>query len=61
MKIKDDIIKEFCEQLKSDPEFPTSILEELKQLLEAGETLPQEKIYEIIKKGCVDVIEGQKD
>ena len=61
MDIKDDIIKAFCEQLKIDPEFPASIVENLMQLLEADEAASQEKILEIIRNGCTDVPEDQEN
>jgi len=54
MGIQEDIFEEFFEKLKGDDKFPDSIVKELKRLWEKGEIASQEKILEVIKRGCED-------
>jgi len=55
MEIQREIFEEFFRKLQEDEKFPDSIVEELKRFWESGEIISQEKVFEIIKKGCADV------
>jgi uncharacterized secreted protein with C-terminal beta-propeller domain len=55
MGVKEEILEEFFKKLEEDEEFPDSIIEELKKLWENEEIISQEKIFEVIKRGCSDV------
>lgn len=55
MGIQEDIFEQFFKKLEEDEKFPDLILEELKRLWENGEIASQEKICEVIKRGCEDV------
>lgn len=55
MGIQEEIFEEFFKKLGEDKEVPNSMIEELKKLWESGESISQEKIFEVIKRGCVDV------
>jgi hypothetical protein len=52
MEIQREIFEEFFKKLEEDEKFPHSIIEELKSLWEGGEIISQEKIFEVIKRGC---------
>jgi len=54
MGIQEDIFEEFFEKLKGDEKFPDSIVAELRVLWEKGEIASQERIIELIKRGCDD-------
>jgi len=54
MSIQENIFEEFLEKLEEEEKFPDSIVEELKRLWESGEIASQEKILEVIKRGCKD-------
>ena len=54
MGIQEDIFEEFFKKLEEDEKFPDSIIEELRRLWEKGEIASQEKILEVIKRGCED-------
>jgi len=53
MGIKDEIFEEFFKKLEEDDDFPNVIIQELKNLLESGENISQEKIFDAIKEGRV--------
>lgn len=57
MRIQEEIFEDFFKKLEEDEKFPDSIIEELKKLWESGEVISQEKIFEVIKRGCADVYE----
>jgi len=54
MGIKEEIFEGFFKKLEEDKEFPHSIIEELEKLWESEEIISQERILEIIKRGCED-------
>lgn len=54
MGIQEEIFKNFFKKLGEDKEFPNSIIDELKKLWETGGIISQEKIFEIITRGCAD-------
>ncbi|MBA7651535.1 hypothetical protein ES703_59354 [subsurface metagenome] len=54
MGIQEDIFEEFFQNLEKDEKFPDSIIEELRRLWEKDEIASQEKILEVIKRGCED-------
>jgi hypothetical protein len=49
MGISDEIFEEFFNKLKQDEEFLDSIIEGLQELIESGETISKDKIFEIIR------------
>ena len=55
MGIQEEIFEGFFDKLEEDEEIPQKIIEELKKLRENGEIMSQEKIFDLIKKGCEDV------
>jgi len=57
MEIQKEIFEEFFKKIEEDEKFPDSIIEELKKLWESGEVISQEKIFEVIKRGYVDICE----
>ena len=58
MGIKEEIFEEFFKKIEEDEEIPCSIIEELRKLWEEGEVISQEKILEVIKRGCKDVYQN---
>jgi hypothetical protein len=58
MGINEEIFEEFFKKLEEDEEFPRSIIEELRKLRGSGEVLSQEKILEVIERGCEDVCQS---
>jgi hypothetical protein len=58
MGIQEEIFEEFFKELEKDEKFPNPIIEKLKELWEKGEIASQEKIFEVIKRGCEDVGEN---
>jgi len=58
MGIKEEIFEEFFKKIEEDEEIPRSIIEELRKLWEEGEVISQEKILEVIKRGCKDVYQN---
>jgi len=60
MGINEEIFEGFFKKLEEDDKFPDSIIEKFKKLLKNEDTISQEKISEMIKEECADVIEGQK-
>lgn len=55
MGIKEEIFEEFLKKLEEDEGFPRSIIEELRKLWGSEEVISQEKIREVIKRGCENV------
>jgi len=58
MGINEEIFEGFFRKLEEDEEIPRSIIEELRKLWEGGEVFSQEKILEVIKRGCEDVCQS---
>ena len=54
MGIQENIFEEFFKKLEGDEKFPDSIVAELRRLWEKDEIASQEKILEVIKRGCED-------
>jgi hypothetical protein len=54
MSISDEIFEEFFNKLREDKEFPNSIIEGLQELVESGETISTDKIFELIRGGVED-------
>ncbi len=61
MGIQYNILKEFYKKLEDDEEFPNSIVDELKILLENGEIASQEKILEVVNRECENGSKNQND
>ncbi|MFQ6128700.1 MAG: hypothetical protein ACE5QW_07355 [Thermoplasmata archaeon] len=57
MGTKEEIFEEFFKKLEKNEKFPHPIIKELKNLWQCGEILSQEKILDVIKRGCADVCE----
>lgn len=55
MGINEEIFEGFFKKLEEDKEFPRPIIEELRKLCGSEEVISQEKILDIIKRGCEDV------
>ncbi len=60
MGIKEEIFEEFLGVLQKEKEIPSSIVAELKRLKESGESISEEKVLELVEKGCKDV-NGDKE
>ncbi len=58
MGIEEEIFEGFFKKIEEDEEIPRSIIEELRKLWEDGEVISQEKILEVIKRGCKDVYQN---
>ena len=61
MGIQEEIFEGFFKKLEDDEDFPDSIVEELKRLWESGKIASQEKIIEVVERGCENVSKNQKD
>ncbi len=61
MGIQEDIFERFFKKLEDDEDFPDSIVEELKRLLENGEIASQEKILEMVETGSENDSKNQND
>lgn len=61
MGIKEEIFREFLTALKANKEIPESTVEELMQLVERKEGISEEKILDLIKRGCQNDDEVKKD
>lgn len=61
MGIKEEIFREFLTALKANKEMPESTVEELMQLVERKEGISEEKILDLIKRGCQNDDEVKKD
>lgn len=55
MGIVDEIFQDFFGRLREDEEVPESIVTELMRLRENGETISEEKVLNIVRKGCENV------
>ena len=55
MGIQEEIFEEFFKKLEEDEKFPGTIIEELKKLWKSEEIALQQKIFEVIERGCEDV------
>ena len=51
MGLTEEIFEEFFKKLEDDEEFPNSIVNELRDLLNGKGDISQEDIFEIIKRG----------
>ena len=49
MSISSEIFDEVFNKLREDEEFPNSVVDGLQELLESGETISPDKIFEVIK------------
>jgi hypothetical protein len=54
MGIVDEIFQDFFRKLREDEELPESIVTELTRLREKGETISEDKAFEIVERGCQD-------
>lgn len=61
MGIQEEIFEGFFKKLKDDKDLPDSIVEELKRLWESGEIASQEKILEVVERGCENGSKNQND
>ena len=61
MGIQEEIFEGFFKKLEDDEDFPDSIVEELKRLWESGKIASQEKIIEVVERGCENVSKNQND
>lgn len=52
MGIEEEIFEQFFKRLEEDEDFPAVVVEGLKELWERGEIASQEKILEVIQRGC---------
>lgn len=61
MGIKEEIFDEFFSALQGEKDIPGSVVEELKQLVERGERISEEKVLYLIGRGCQNGGEDKKD
>ena len=61
MGIKEEIFEKFFSALQGEKDIPESVVEELAQLVDRGETISEEKILDLIGRGCQDGGEDKKD
>lgn len=61
MGIKEEIFEEFFSALQGEKDIPESVVEELKQLVERGERISEEKVLDLIGRGCQNGGEDKKD
>jgi len=55
MGIQEDIFEDFLNKLNEDTEFPDSIVESLRSLLESGEVITQKTIFNLIERNSENV------
>ena len=61
MGIQEDIFESFLNRLSEDTEFPDSVVESLRGLLENGEVITQETIFDLIERDSEGVDEDQEN
>jgi len=61
MGIKEEIFDEFFHVLEGERKTPETVTAELRQLIESGGGLSEEKILGLVARGCEDVHKDKKN